>query len=269
MTLTMRELERVDTRVLGALRCIDATTRAHIDAPLDVRAANASLLRNRSGLFVIARVQALLAHTLSFDAPPAQPALGSIGLSVQVRDPAGRYLPRLVQLALPRDPLPAHATQAGSLFRAVEVPLYPASACTTGANWAVLRASVRDTASGDALGGALLIVTNNGNLLGRGLSDWRGEALVAVPGVPATTWSDDPHAVVVSEIAAQIEAVFDPASGTRVAATQVRAGRAPARLPLVDPDALEAQRAALPHATQAVSLAAARAQSLSLTLALP
>jgi hypothetical protein len=105
--------------------------------------------------------------------------------------------------------------------------------------------------------------------LASGISDERGEALVIVPGVPVTTWSDAPGAVVVSEIAAQLEVVFDPASGRRVPPAEVRAGRAPQVLPLVNPDALEAQRAALPHASLAVQLAAGRSQSVSFPLALP
>jgi hypothetical protein len=86
--------------------------------------------------------------------------------------------------------------------------------------------------------------------------------------VPVTTWSDDPDVVVVTELAAQIEWRFDPDAGTRTPMAQVRAGRAPAVLPLVDPDALEAN-AALPHASRAVSLAAGSSQTLSLPLALP
>src|SRR5262249_34183339 len=110
---------------------------------------------------------------------------------------------------------------------------------------------------------------SNGTVLGRALTDWRGEALLPVAGVPVTTWSDDPDVVVVTELQAQLETVFDPAAGTRTPLADVRAGRVPATLPQVDPDAPEAQRAPLPHATQAIALAAGRSQSLSLSLALP
>lgn len=269
MTLLLRELERVEARVLGALRCVDASTRVQVEAPLQVLIAGATVRRNRSGLYVIVQADALPTHEAAFEAPPAAPAIGSVALQATVSDASGRYLPRRAALALPRDPAPAHAANADSLFRAIELPLYPAATAPTGVNWAVLRASVHDSNSGDALGGALLIVRAGAQVLARALSDWRGEALVPVPGVPVTTWSDDPHAVVVSEIGAQVELVFDPAAGTRVPATQVRNGRAPVAMPLVDPDALEAQHNALPHVTQAVQLAAGRTQSLSFTLALP
>jgi len=269
MSLEIRELERLERRVLGALRCIDAGTLAPIEQVLQVEVPGARVQRNRGGLYVIVHADAIAAHEDAFDAPPDQPVIGNVHLQATVSDPGGHYLPRRVSLALPRDPSPAHADQAGSLFRAIELPLYASSAAATGLNWAVLRVALHEDASGDALGGALLLARANGQVLGRALTDWRGEALLPVLGVPVTTWSDDPHAVVVTELTAQLEWVFDPATGTRTAIADVRAGRAPAVLPLVDPDALEAQRATLPHGAQAVTLAAGRSQALSLPLALP
>ncbi|KQU77071.1 MULTISPECIES: hypothetical protein [unclassified Rhizobacter] len=271
VTLLMREIERVERRVLGAVSFVDASTRVRVDGLLDARMDGARLQRNRSGLYVIVQADAaaLAAHADAFEAAPALPAAGSVTLTLRVDDPSGRYLARSFSVALPRDPLPANAAQPDSLFRAIEVPLYPAAAAAVGANWSVLRIAVREGISGDALGGTLLIVTSGGNTLARGLSDWRGEALVAVPGVPVTTWSDAPGAVVVSEINAQVEAVFPGSGGTRTSAAQLRAGRAPSPLPRIDPEAVEAQRAALPRSVQALALAAGRSQSLSLVLALP
>lgn len=275
MTLLIRELERIDTRVLGALRCIDAATRVQVATPLDVRIAGATVRRNRSGLYVIVRAEApltLAAHEAAFDNAPGTPTVGDVTLSVTVSDPAGHYLPRRASLALPRDPQPANAASPESLFRPVELPLYPSAIAPTGMNWSVLRLSVHETGSLDALGGALLLARAGGNVLARALTDWRGEALLPVPGVPVTTWSDDPDEVVVTELAARVEWCFDPApgaAGTRTPAAQVRAGRAPAVLPLVDPDDLESRAAALPNATLDVALAAGRSQSFSLPLALP
>lgn len=269
MTLLIRELERQERRVLGALRCIDAGTLVPVPTPLQVEVPGARVQRNRSGLYVIVQADALREHEAAFEAPPAEPDLASVALEARIEDPGGVYLPRRAALSLPRDPDPSHAAQANSLFRTIEVPLFPSATAPVGMNWAVLRVALREQASGDALGGALLLVRNNGTVLGRALSDWRGEAFLPVAGVPVTTWSDDPDVVVVTELQAQLEWVFDPAAGTRTPQADVRAGRAPAVLPRVDPDALEAQRATLPHATQAVTLAAGRSQTLSLPLALP
>ncbi|HNQ03553.1 MAG TPA: hypothetical protein PKH69_02970 [Thiobacillaceae bacterium] len=270
MTLVIHELERVERRVLGALRCIDATTGATIEQDLEVGLATpdgeaARLLRNRSGLYVITLAPGLEAHAAAFAQPPADAPRAYVAT---VRDPAGRYLPRRAGLGLPRDPDPAHADQAGSLFRPVEVPLYPSGSAPAGANWAVLRISLVE-AGGDRLGGALLRVVRNGTVLARGLTDWRGEGMLPVAGVPVTTWSDDPNLVVVNTLDVQVEAVFDPAAGRRVRAAEVAADHPPATPPMVDPDAIEAARASLPQTAQAVTIAARREQTLSLVLALP
>lgn len=272
MSLALRELERVDGRVLGAISCVDASTGARIEQPLQVRADGARIRRNRSGLFVIAEVDALAAHAAAFAAPPAMPALASVPLTVEIDDPLGEYLPRRATVRLPRDPDPANATDAGSLFRPIELPLYPASAAPTGPNWSLLRVHVRASGSGDALGGALVIVRAGVTVLARGLSDWRGEALVAVPGVPVTTWSEEPGAVVVDSLAVVVRAAFNPAAdagGTRVSAIQVGNGRPPARLPRPDPEALEAAFGTLPRAELPALLRAARSQTMVFELAVP
>jgi hypothetical protein len=267
MTFALRE--RVDRRVLGALRCVDATTLMPIDERLAVSAPGARLLRNHSGLYVIDSWTRLPAHEGVFDAPPAAPAVGSESLVLEVRDPTGRYLARRVTIALPRDPTPANVEQPGSLFRAVDVPMYPAASAPTIANWVELRATVRETASGDGLGGALLRVVTAAGVLARGLTDWRGEAFVPVAGVPITTWSTEPGAVVVTEIPASLECYFDPATGTRTAAADVRAGIVPGGLPLPDPQAIENGRAALPQSIVPVVLAAGRALSVAMSVTVP
>jgi hypothetical protein len=267
MTFAFRE--RVDRRVLGALRCVDATTLMPIDAPLAVSAAGARLLRNRSGLYVIQSWSRLPAHEEAFDAPPAAPAVGSESLALDIRDLSGRYLSRRTVIALPRDPAPANLALAGSLFRPVDVPMYPAPSAPTGANWVELRATVRETATGDGLGGALLRVVSAGTVLARGTTDWRGEAFVPVAGVPITTWSTEPGAVVVTEIPASLECYFDPATGTRTPAADVRAGIAPVSQTLPDPQAIEDGRAALPQAIVPVVVAAGRGVNVEVSITVP
>ena len=243
MSAIFLELERVESRVLGALRCTDGVTGTPIDRPLEVRAAGADILRNRSGLYVIRRAEALAAHEASFEAPPALPAQGSVALALTVADPLGAYLPRRATVLLPRDPDPANAGTAASLFRPLDLPLYPSPAAPLAVNWAVLRISLV-AAGGEHLGGALLRVLRNGNVLARGLTDWRGEGLLPVAGVPVTTFSEDEQAVVISEIEVTVQALLDPA-------------------------ALEAAAATLPATQQNVAIAARRAQALSLSLTLP
>lgn len=274
-----RELERQESRVLGALRCVDASTGAPIDRALDVRsldAAPARLLRNRSGLYVIRDWAALAAHAESFLLPPALPAIGSLRLRLAVSDPSGAYLPRIVSLPLPRDPAAGPLLGPDSLFLPKTVPLYPAPGAATGANWSLLRLSLRAQDSGDALGGALLRVRRNGVVLARGLSDWRGEALVAVVGVPVTTFSEDENAVEVSAIEISLDVGFDPrpnrdSSGLRTSA--VAEGRTPAVLPQVDPELLESELedevAALLRGSFVMSIAARSSLHRRLGIAVP
>ena len=269
MMLAIRELERTEWRVLGALRFVDATTRVPVEHGLHVEAPGATLVRNRSGMYVIRHWDALTTHESEFLAPPENPAIGSRSLTLSIADPAGHYLPVTAKIPLPRTSDPAQAEAADSLFQPIVVPLYPSTNAPVGANWAVLRVSVTEASSGDALGGALLRVQANGNVLARGLTDWRGEALVPVVGVPVTTFSDNASAVVISEINVTLRAAFDTTSGSRTSATQVRAGHPPSALPLVDPSALEGAFDTLPRTELALNIAARRSQNVLLSLSLP
>jgi hypothetical protein len=270
MTRAFRELERVESRVLGALRFVDAGTGADVSGPLTLRAleGRARFIRNLRGLQVLASWSGLPEHEASFADPPAQPAIGTAELPFTVVEPSGRYLPRLVTLALPRDPDPANAGSEGSLFRPVVVPLYPAPGAPIGANWAVLRVTVTDTASGDRLGGALLRALRNDDVLARGLTDGRGEGLLALVGVPMVTFGEEEEAVVVEEINVTVEATFDAASGTRLPAAALRAGARPP-LPLVDPEALEAAVDDLPQTALPSAVAARRSRNISIAIVLP
>jgi hypothetical protein len=151
----------------------------------------------------------------------------------------------------------------------VDVELYRSPAAQLGANWVALRVSLTEHDSGDALGGALLRVRGNGRTLARGLSDWRGEALVPVVGVPITTWSADENAVVVTTIDAILEVFFDPtAGGLRTPAAQVAAGRPPTDAPPPDPVRTETNPAAA-RTQAAIRLATGQSLVLSVTLDLP
>lgn len=265
-----RELERVERRVLGALCCVDATTGAPLNQPLRIGApAGVRIQRNRSGLFVVHDWKPLGSHTASFLNAPDEPGVGSVPLTITVSDPSGQYLSRLVQIDLPRGASTANAALPESLFQPHRVAMYPSSAGRLGANWAALRVNVRDLGDGQAIGGALLRVLNGSQVLARGQSDWRGEALVPVAGIPVTTWSAEPGDVIVTQIEVTVEAIAEPASLTRTSQLDVAAGRAPLLLPLVDPVAIETARAGLPQASTVVSLAAGRPLFVSLEIPLP
>ncbi len=249
-------LDSTERRYHGAVRFVDAVSGVEVSDPLVVSSPNGTLFRNRSGYYVIDRVSGLESHAAAFAEQPAAPAPGAVRLDLAVSDANGRYLPRRASIALPRDPDPEHAQGVGSLFRPADVPLYPSPVRTLSPNWCAIRVHVARAGAGTPLPGALLRVTREisgaESVIGRGLSDSRGEALVAIRGLPITMWETGPGAVLATEIAATLEAMFDPAAPE------------PA-----DPEDLEARRLTLTRAASPVMLATGRIISMRLALQVP
>jgi hypothetical protein len=231
--------EAVDRRVLGAVRFLDSVSGAEVADGVRVDAPGVRWVRNRRGWWVAAAVPGLEKHVDAFEQPPTKPARGSVAVEMTVRDGAGRYLPRRATLALPRDPAPARADREDSLFRPLDVALHRAPSARMGPGWAVVRVSAaRDDVPA---GGALLrLVRQDGTVMGTGMTDSRGEGVVAVAGVPVTTWEEGDGGVLSTEIDARLEVVWDPD------------GADPP-----DPDALEARREALLLGTEEVTVASA------------
>lgn len=253
-------LEQVDRRILGAIRFVDSTTGLPITSALSVKSGGLlRFVRNLSAHYVIAGAPGLEAHTIAFAKPPDSPAVGTLTFEISIDDPARKYLSRRHTLKLPRDPDPNKAGASDSLFRAAEVRLFPSSTAFTGVGWAVIRASVVRKGTDDPLNGALLRVTKkNGTLadeakpLGVGLTDKRGEALVAVPGIPVTTFGEGAGAVTTNEIDITIAAFFDPEASA-----------------IPDPDDLEARRANLKSVTIDTQLGSGRVIPLKFEITLP
>lgn len=251
--------EQVDRRVLGAVRAVDRATGRIVSARLSVTAPGVRFVRNRSNLYVVFAAPGLDAHTWAFERPPRHPRLRTVLATASITDPTGRYLPRTFALRLPRDPAPQRRGEPDSLFTPVEVALYPAAAAPIGNNWSTVRARIA-TAVGAAPGALLRVVRpGDGTVLGSGIADRRGEALVVVPGVPITNFSEeeadgedggDAEApVVVSEVPARLE-------------VSLRAG---ATWP-VDPDELEQDHAAALRATRDITLRTGRTERVSVEL---
>jgi len=270
MTVALKELERLDARVIAALRCIDAATGAQVGQALRVGADGVKVLRNRSGLYVLTTVSGLSNAESSFQTQPAPDQAEPLpNLALQVVDPTDHYLPRQVLLPLPRQADPSRSTATNWLFRPHDVAMYPSPVAEMQHNWSVLRLTVSDRISKDLLGGALVLARRGSTVLARTLSDGRGEALLVVPGVPVTTWSSEPGAVVVDHITAQLQLVFNPTVGTRLPTADLLAASRRIPRPFVNPDELERQRSSLPRSVTTVQLAAGQTQSLSLSLNLP
>jgi hypothetical protein len=232
--------ENLDSRVVAALRFRDATIRHVVMSPLLVSGDGARIVRNPSGMHVLTEVPGFGDYSASFDAPQA-PAGRALKLSV--RDPSRRYLPRTISVTLPRAIDPALADQDGSIWKPSEYLLYPSPAGNVGAGWALLRLSIKRQGTDQGLPFAYIRVTRDGGSerIGAGLADHRGEALVAVAGIPVTSWNTTTTTTspIATTVAAKVTAYYDQT------AYDERAGIYP------DPDALENDFSNLPHSAEA------------------
>ncbi|MEJ8850963.1 hypothetical protein [Variovorax rhizosphaerae] len=269
MSAVWEAIEHDVRRVLGAIECVDGSTGARVGHPLQLQAQDARFVRNVSGLYALVAWAPLAAHADTFTAPPATPAIGSQALAVRITDPSGLYMPRDARMLLPRDPNPFNATLPDSLFQPQRVPMMRSATAPLGHNWSTLFVNV-SAGNGDALGGALIEVVNAAaELLAGGVSDWRGECVLPVVGIPVTTWGDGEDAVVVDQVPATVRVRWPGTVGTRVAQDLVAIGRPPARLPIIDPDNLPAVPAPVSGTPIDIQLTAGRAQSLRTVLAVP
>jgi hypothetical protein len=113
----------------------------------------------------------------------------------------------------------------------------------------VVRASVAGATPGSTLAHALVRVVrdSDGVRIGAGMSDARGEALVAIEGIPSALLGDGDGPVVATEIAVHLQVISDP-----------NAGDAP------DPDDLEARHADLLVRETAANVASGRVLTMKL-----
>lgn len=203
--------ERLDRRVLGAVRVVSSVTGLPLDAPVVM--SGATVVRNRRGDYVLMAVDGTDVfddYLATFDAPPTSPTPESVDVTLRVDDFSGRYLPRRFTLALPRSPNPA---DADSIFIAHTVPLFPAPALAVGMNWALVRVAVRENGTNAPLAGALIQVINeDDDLIGAGMSDERGEALVAVAGLKLISAGGGNGNVTTTEFEVTLRAKVDPAA---------------------------------------------------------
>lgn len=204
--------EHVDRRVLGAIRWVDAVTHAVIAQPLRVEATTASLTRNLQGLTVITAAAGLEKYAGTFDLdtlPQADvKADESVTVEGRVTDPTGMFLPRAFTLELPRPAAPGQPHPTNSIFEPMNLQLLPAPQAKVMAGWAQVRVSVSRKPDATPFPQVLVRVvsaSDHGRVLGRGMSDARGEALVIVPGLPLFKPGATPDHVVTSETMANLE----------------------------------------------------------------
>lgn len=180
--------EVIERRVFGAIEFLDDLTGARVLDPLRLTAPGMSLLRNRSGQYVIRELDGHDDYTRKFDDAPPAPPRSNVSLCVE--DPRQCYLPQSFTLSLPRLlRTPASpVADADNALRPAQVRLWPAAALPVRASWAVMRLCVVVDGSDPPLGLANVIVEAKpkaaGLALQRAMTDRHGEALVVIQGAP-------------------------------------------------------------------------------------
>lgn len=210
------KFEASERRVLGAVSFQDATTGLRVRNPLKVEARGVKFVRNRSGCYVIFAAPKFEDYIDSFSQQPVAPdersvATETVAVELKVRDERREYLPRRSTIHLPLNPAPARPPEGAWLFEPLAITLFPSPSAGTIPGWAIIRATVREDGKTDRLPWALIRVKRVGNTepVALGLADERGEALVAVPGLPVQTADEGAGAVLTSQIPVSIEVVFD------------------------------------------------------------
>jgi hypothetical protein len=247
-------MENVDRRILGAFRCLDPVLQITIAEGMTVESAALDIRRSGSGFYVVFDASGMHLLTTQFEVTGSWPPASSF--EVFVRPASTQYLPRRVQVKVPRKLAPMSDPQ--SVMVPQDVPVYRAPAAPTSPNWAVIRASVSQANSGGGLPWAVLQVTNDSDhsILANAVTDSRGEALIAVPGIGVTANPSGGGAVLNATISATATAYFDPAVKDRPADW------------IPDPDDILNNTAnpALKTAAQSVSLGRGTSTSLNLKI---
>jgi len=242
-----------DRRVLAALTFVDAVGQPVL-TPVRAAGTGVRLMAKRPGQLVVMNAPGLADHADAFEAPPVVPAIGSVTVALDLVPSDPRLSARRVSLALPRDPNPANAANANSLFRPIEITLLPAP--TAGATGLVtqVRVMVRRADDDRVVEGALVRLRPEGGLpQAMALTDPGGDALLLIPAVPLSTPGGG--GIVLPDIGAELDAIIDPVLARFHAPEEVMAARAAALArdtDLLDPDDLQSRLAG--SATPAIPL---------------
>lgn len=216
-----------DRRMIAALRFVDATTGGSIRQPLQLQTPPSRppsrFVRNLSGHYVLMAAPGFERYSQTFYLEDLAAPPPSTAIDIEITDPSGQYLSRQFSLPIPRDPSPdpTSVNSESSLFQPVRIALYPSTNARVNPGWAVLRTTVVNAATNNRLPWAIVVVSAPAILSAEtpivAQADWRGEVLIAVPGIPITTWvtgPDDgpgPAPVTTTEVEATLEVVVDPA----------------------------------------------------------
>jgi hypothetical protein len=256
----MLSADLLDRRALALVRLVDAWGRPVV-GPVAIEGPGVRVAAKGEGRFAILTAAGLEAYTAQFTLPPAKPAIASVPVALDLT-PADRALaPRRFELRLPRDPAPAHAAQAASLFQSVEIELLPSSRAAPSGSACALRVTVRRKDDQRLVENALVRGrSDNGLFAARALTDARGEACLIFPALPLAFTGQGAN--VEPDLAARVVAHADPVTARFHAASDLAAASAARTSGHADPDSLGAAFTPDFASGAAVRLAAGRQPSL-------
>jgi hypothetical protein len=253
----------LDRRALALVRLVDAWGRP-VEGPVVIEGPGVRALAKSEGRFAILTAAGLEAHAAQFSAPPAAPAIASVEVALDLTPADRTVAPRRFGLKLPRDPAPAHAAEAASLFQPAEIELLPSPRAALTGSACALRVTVRRKDDQRLVENALVRArSDNGLFAARALTDARGEACLIFPTLPLAFTGQGAN--VESDLAARVVAHADPIAARFHAPAELAAAAAAAATRTsghADPDALGAAFAPDFASGAAVRLAAGRQPSL-------
>ena len=213
----MTVIGRVDRRVLGAFRSVDAASRQHVQQRVRAASTELDIRRNASGFFVVFDAPGLRDLTTQFDVDATKPWPPPQAFEVWLWPDSYQYLPRRATINMPRKPAPM--TDGASSMIPQDVTLFLGSAAVPGVNWAVVRASVKqgNTDTGAPWAVLRLVRDSDSAVLATGMSDRFGEAVVAVPGIGVSSNPNGGGPVVTATVDTTLTAYFDPATLEKLA----------------------------------------------------
>jgi len=193
--------ESIDRRVLGGFVFVDSITGEHVAAPLAVTSKTLRLRANGRGVYAIFDAPGLSQYTTQFD-PPATGWPAAQRFEVTVRDPSLKYIARRAEVQAPQSLAAVSTPQP--------VNLYAGPSAALGPNWAVVRASVTGSAGNGLPWAVLQVIRSDNSVAATGMTDARGEAVLAVTGLGVQVSASASGAVTETTIPVTVKAWFDP-----------------------------------------------------------
>ena len=248
----------LDRRILAAIRFVDVLARP-VTCPMAIAAPDGMRwFVKRPGVMIVTDAPGFSTYSASFDPVPAA---GPLSLAIDVRPADPAFAPRRFTLDLPRSTNPANPA---SVFTAVDVVLTPGDAVRPSGLAAGLAVTVTRSTDGAAIEGALVRLRPAGKPQTVSVTNAAGEAMLLAGALPIAT--PGPGAVMLRDVAADIDALVDPAKAAFHAPDTVFAAREAAALRtggFVDPDTIVV--AATPAASLRVAAGQVRKASIQWT----